>query len=400
MLKLFNTLSGKEELFIPVNPSQVKLYVCGPTVYDRPHLGNARSIVFYDILFRVLKALYKEVIYVRNITDVDDKILNRAKEEGVAPAILTERVIAEFEEDISALGCQNPTFEPRATEYISQMLEMIKTLVQNGNAYLATNGDVMFSVHSFAEYGKLSNRKLEDLHAGARIEKTDSKQHEHDFVLWKKVPANELGWNSEFSYGRPGWHIECSAMSTSLLGMGFDIHGGGADLQFPHHENEIAQSECAFQGKQFAKYWVHNGFLTVEGEKMSKSLGNFKTVRDLLNEGYTGQEIRFALLNTHYRKPLSFSEHLMETSRMAIKKFNKTLNDNAEIISTFTNDFSWEKMPKLAQDAICSNINIAKFTAIMHGLVNDIKNTNDFKGKGELLSQFHQMGLLIGIFNL
>lgn len=397
MFKIFNTLTQQEEIFQPNDPSAIKMYVCGPTVYDRPHIGNARSMVFYDILFRMLKLLYPSVIFVRNITDVDDKIIARSTEEKISPSELTKRVIAEFEEDVQAINCIKPTFEPRATEYIPQMLDMIKTLVKEGYAYLAENGDVMFSVAAFKNYGKLSNRKIEDMQAGARIAVSQFKKHEYDFVLWKKVEAHELGWNSEFSFGRPGWHIECSAMSVALLGMNFDIHGGGVDLQFPHHENEIAQSECAHPNHQFARYWIHNGFLTIEGEKMSKSLGNFITIRDLLNQGFSGAEIRFVLCNTHYRKPLSFSSHAMQTAALAVQKFFKILDSNLEIVNKFTTDLKWEDLPLLAQDALLDNINISKFTAIMHSLVNDIKRTDDLKGKTELLHSLYKMCLFLGL---
>lgn len=399
VLKLFNTLSNAEEVFEASDISNVKMYVCGPTVYDRPHLGNARSIVFYDLLFRILSLLYQKVTYVRNITDVDDKILQRAKEEGISPDVLTAKVINEFNHDVKELNCLLPTYEPKATECIEDMLSMISALVQKGNAYVV-DGSVMFSVASYPDYGKLSNKKLSELDPGARIAVSKDKRNEHDFILWKRVPANEIGWNSEFSYGRPGWHIECSAMSTKTLGMGFDIHGGGADLQFPHHENEIAQSECCYGEKPFAKYWIHNGFLTVDGEKMSKSLGNFKTVQDVLNDGYSGMDIRLALLGTHYRKPLQFSKHLIETSKLTIKKFNNVLLQNAEIVSDISHVLKWDDIPHLAQDAILSNINTAKFAAIMHSIVNDIKNTNDFKGKKLLLQQFWSMGTLVGIFSI
>jgi cysteinyl-tRNA synthetase len=396
--KLFNTLTNSEEIFTPKNPSNIKMYVCGPTVYERPHLGNARSIVFYDLLFRILKVLYPSVTYVRNITDVDDKIINQAVKEKISVSALTSRVIGEFRDDISILNCQSPTFEPKATEFIHKMIEIIKNLVEKGHGYIAENGDVIFFVKSFKEYGKLSNRKLEDLNAGSRIAISSAKHNEHDFVLWKRVQEGEVGWNSEFGFGRPGWHIECSAMSVSLLGMDFDIHGGGADLQFPHHENEIAQSECAFE-ENFARYWIHNGFLTVEGEKMSKSLGNFKTVKNLLDEGYEGFEIRFALLNTHYRKPLSFSNHLIETAKTAMKKFHKVLEIYKSMLEEIEKDVKWNDLPLLAQDAILSNINISKFTALMHSIANDIKNTNDYKAQFELVKQFYKMGLFIGIFN-
>lgn len=398
-LYLFNTLSGKEEVFTPKDEQNVKMYVCGPTVYERPHLGNARSIVCYDFLYRILNLLYKKVTYVRNITDVDDKIINKSKDLKISPEQLTARVIKEFEEDTLALNCLKPSFEPRATEYIGDMLLMIRSLIEKGHAYVE-GGDVMFSVNSCKTYGKLSNRKLEDLNAGARVDVSDLKRNEHDFVLWKKVEKSEYGFESEFSYGRPGWHIECSAMSTKILGMGFDIHGGGADLQFPHHENEIAQSECTFEGEKFARYWVHNGFLTIEGEKMSKSLGNFKTVKELLDEGFSGIEVRLALLTTHYRKPLSFSKHLMETSKLTIKKFLKVLEVEGELLKEISKTLQWNDISALAQDALLSNLNTAKFIAIMHSLVNDIKNTNDKKGRMELVNQFYKMGLLLGIFTI
>jgi cysteinyl-tRNA synthetase len=397
-LAIFNTLSNSLEVFTPQDASHIKMYVCGPTVYERPHLGNARSIVFYDLFFRILQLLYPKVTFVRNITDVDDKIINQAHKEGISPLELTQKVISQFEEDTKALNCKTPTFEPKVTEFIPQIIKIIKQLVQNNNAYITEAGDVMFKVSSFAEYGKLSNRKLQDLISGTREITSEGKMHEHDFILWKASLGGELGWESEFSFGRPGWHIECSAMSTELLGMNFDIHGGGADLQFPHHENEIAQSECAFPHQKFANYWVHNGFLTINGEKMSKSLGNFKTVKNLLDEGFNGAEIRFALLNTHYRKPLSFTEHLMQTSRSAIKKFNQTFEKNLDLMGDIEKELRWTDLPLNAQDALLDNINISKFTAIMHGLVNDLKNTTDKKGRLELFNHFYKMGLLIGIF--
>lgn len=398
MLTLFNTLSRKEEIFVPVDPNSIKMYVCGPTVYSRPHLGNARSIVFYDILYRLLKTLYHQVIYVRNITDVENKILKRAGEENITPFQLTERVINEFNEDTLSLNCLSPSFQPKVTENIAGIIDMISILIQKGHAY-HNEGDIFFSAESFKDYGKLSGKKLEDLYAGVRIDISEKKRSPYDFVLWKKVPETEkMAWSSPFSYGRPGWHIECSAMSARFLGMNFDIHGGGRDLQFPHHENEIAQSECAFPGKKFANYWVHNGFLTIEGEKMSKSLGNFKTIKDIREQGFSGLEIRLALLGTHYQKPLVFSSHLLHTSAIVIKNFNKMLDQKKDIISDIASEILWDDIPFLGKQALLDNINIAKFIALMHRILNDIKRTVDLKEQKVLVAGFYKMGKLIGIF--
>lgn len=402
MLKIFNTLSNSEEAFSPIDSQHIKIYVCGPTVYDRPHLGNARSVVFYDFLNRILRAIYPKVTYVRNITDVDDKIIARAKEENISPLELTAKVEKLFRDDMSALNCTDPDYEPHATDYIPQMLGMIKCLIESGHAYQQNStSDVMFSVKSYQEYGRLSNRTLESMIPGSRIAVSDAKECEFDFVLWKYVTdKNELGWESEFGYGRPGWHIECSAMSANILGSDFDIHGGGVDLQFPHHENEIAQSRCAFKGSNFAKYWIHNGFLMVDGQKMSKSLGNFTTVKDLLDKGIDGNVIRFALLNTHYRKPLDFNDHLIASSKIVVQKFLKLIDDNADLIdkncpiSLLDGEMS---IPVLARDAIFDNVNISKYTAVMHSLLKDIKYTKDIAGRKMLCQQFWNMMKLLGL---
>ncbi len=340
MLTLYNTLTRKKEAFTPLDETNIRMYVCGPTVYARPHIGNARSVVVYDVLYRLLKHLYEpqgaKVTYVRNITDVDDKINAAAKENGETIQALTERVTGWFHDDMDALNCLRPTHEPRATEYIGKMIAMIEKLIANGNAYVA-EGHVLFDVTSDDDYGALSGRTVEEQQAGARVAVESYKRHPGDFVLWKPADAEDdesSKFPSPWGVGRPGWHIECSAMSTDLLGKDFDIHGGGADLKFPHHENEIAQSCCANPGSEFAKTWVHNGFLTVNGEKMSKSLGNFITVRDLLDKfeaqgkGHkAGEIIRLALLSTHYSKPLDWTDKLVEDAEKMLDRLYGTLRD-------------------------------------------------------------------------
>ena len=395
-IALFNTLTGKEEVIVPLQQNKISMYACGPTVYDIPHIGNARSNVFYDLLFRIFNAIYDDVVYVRNITDIDDKIINRAKEEGISCEELTERTIKLFHEDLSLLNCIAPTHQPKATQYIPQIIEMVKRLVVNGYAYEA-NGEYLFSVGKYKEYGQLSNKKLEDLIAGSRVEVKNHKHSPEDFVLWKNVNAGEYGFKTELGFGRPGWHIECSAMSTALLGVNFDIHGGGIDLQFPHHENEIAQSCCANLGSNFVKYWVHNGFLKVNGEKMSKSLNNFITVRDVI-KNTNPLALRLCLLSTHYRKPLDFNDHSLHSAEANLIKFNKALEQNAGLFERKT-DVKLHQIPQNAQQALCDNLNISKYLAIMHALPKDIKNTiTDQKHKQELAQQFWNMGALIGIF--
>ena len=339
-LTLYNTLTRRKEAFVPLDPASVRMYVCGPTVYDYAHIGNARPVIVFDVLFRLLRHLYgaDHVTYVRNITDVDDKINARAAEEGVSIGELTERTTAQFHADIAALGVLEPTAEPRATEYIrrsdgpTDMVRLIETLVRRGHAYVAED-HVLFDVASMPDYGQLSNRSLEEMEAGARVEVAPYKKGPMDFVLWKPSKPGEPAWPSPCGIatpGRPGWHIECSAMAGALLGDVFDIHGGGIDLAFPHHENEIAQSRCAHGTPVMARYWLHNGFLQVEGEKMSKSLGNFITIHELLSEWrgfrWPGQVIRFAMLMTHYRQPLDFTQHALEQADIALGDF-KTFDD-------------------------------------------------------------------------
>jgi cysteinyl-tRNA synthetase len=325
-LRIHNTLTRQVEPFTPIEPGRVKMYVCGMTVYDLCHMGHARMLMAFDVVYRWLKASGFDVTYVRNITDIDDKIIRRAQERGVAIRALTDEMVGAMHADIGAIGISLPTFEPRATEYVPQMLSMIGVLLDKGLAYQAQGGDVNYAVRKFPGYGKLSGKSLDDLRAGERVAIDDGKQDPLDFVLWKAAKAEEPAdakYPSEFGVGRPGWHIECSAMSCALLGEHFDIHGGGMDLQFPHHENEIAQSEGA-TGKPFANVWMHNGFLNVDNEKMSKSLGNFFTIRDILKD-FDGETLRFFMLRTHYRSPFNFSDAGLNDARSAVRRLYTAL---------------------------------------------------------------------------
>lgn len=332
-LTLHNTLTRKRETFAPLDAQNVRMYVCGPTVYDRPHIGNARAVVVYDVLYRLLRHMYgeKQVTYARNITDVDDKIIVAAKARGITIDQLTTEVTAGFHADMGELNCLRPNYEPRATEYIGKMIAMIEMLIHRAHAYVA-EGHVLFAVTSYQHYGALSGRTVEDQQAGARIEVESYKRHAGDFVLWKPADAEDDDssiFDSPWGKGRPGWHIECSAMSTDLLDDTFDIHGGGADLKFPHHENEIAQSCCANPESEFAKCWIHNGFLTVNGEKMSKSLGNFITVKDLLDKGVQGEVIRWVLLSARYSEPLDWTEKLLDDAKKSLDRLYRAAADTA-----------------------------------------------------------------------
>ena len=323
MLQIFNSLTRSKETFTPIEPGKVRMYVCGMTVYDYCHLGHARVLVVFDIVYRYLQALGLEVTYVRNVTDIDDKIIKRANENGELIGALTGRFIEAMHEDAAALGVQPPTHEPRATDNIDAIIAMIETLIEKGYAYVAANGDVYYDVHRFEAYGRLSGKRLEDLRAGARVEVGEIKRDPLDFVLWKAAKPDEPSWPSPWGEGRPGWHIECSAMSTQLLGNHFDIHGGGQDLQFPHHENEIAQSE-ACTGEHFVNYWMHNGFVRINEEKMSKSLGNFFTVREIL-ERYRPEEVRYFILTSHYRSPLNYADAQLDNARSALTRLYTAL---------------------------------------------------------------------------
>jgi cysteinyl-tRNA synthetase len=357
-IQLHNTLSRKKEPFTPAQADRVTMYACGPTVYDRPHLGNARAVVVYDMLFRILRLVYGEghVVYARNITDVDDKIITAAEARGISIDSLTKEVTEAFHHDIGELNCLPPNHEPRATDYIIHMISMIEKLIAQKAAYVADD-HVLFSVEAAEDYGKLSGRKLEDLVAGARVEVADYKRHHGDFVLWKPAIDDGPGFDSPWGYGRPGWHIECSAMSTDLLGENFDIHGGGADLQFPHHENEIAQSCTAHPGSHYAGVWVHNGFLTIGGEKMSKSLGNFTTVHDLLEKDIHGETIRLAFLMTKYNEPLDWNEKLLHDAKKTLDGWYRKLQG--------------EKLQDVLPsqsfiDALKDDMNLPKAISLMH----------------------------------
>jgi len=375
--------------FEPLDPDHVRVYVCGPTVYDYAHIGNARPVVVFDVLARLLRRLYPRVTYVRNITDVDDKINARAVELGEDIRALTERTAAQFHEDMAALGAQQPDVEPRATEHIAEMIAMIATLIERGCAYEA-DGHVLFSVASMPDYGRLSRHSREELVAGARVEVAPYKRDPADFVLWKPSTPDLPGWDSPWGRGRPGWHIECSAMSTKYLGASFDIHGGGQDLIFPHHENEIAQSRCADPGEGFARYWMHNGYLMAEGEKMSKSLGNFYTVRELL-EDFPGEAIRLTLLQTHYRQPLDFTKDGLAQAKATLDRFYLALRDNAGVEATATDESG-------IQAALEDDLNTPLAIAALHealSTLNKAKNDTDrAAAKGALLAGGALLGLL------
>ncbi len=355
---LHNSMTRKKERFVPIDPKDVRMYLCGPTVYDRAHLGNARNVIMFDVLFRLLRHIYgeKAVNYVRNFTDVDDKINDRARQSGRSISEITQETSQWYLEDMGALGNLEPTHMPRATQYIAQMVSMIENLIERGHAYDA-EGHVLFSVKSYEKYGALSGRSVEDMIAGARVEVAPYKRDPMDFVLWKPSEDETPGWESPWGRGRPGWHIECSAMAKDLLGESFDIHGGGNDLLFPHHENEIAQSHCAHPEAHFARYWLHNEMLQVEGKKMSKSLGNFFTVRDLLDEGYAGEVIRFVFLSTHYGKPMDWTETKARDAENTLRKWRK-LCDGVRP----------SQVSQLALESIADDLNTAGAIAELHAL--------------------------------
>ena len=332
-LKIYNTLSKEKELFIPIDKNLIKMYVCGPTVYSYAHIGNARPAIVFDVFFRLLKSIYPKVLYVRNITDVDDKINNAAKELNESISSITNKYTYIYHQDMDSLFVLRPDIEPKVTENIEHIILMIQKILDSGCAYKKEN-HVLFDVTSFDDYGKLSNRNKDEMLSGARVEVASYKKYPGDFVLWKPSQNDDPGWDSPWGYGRPGWHIECSAMVDKFLGQEIDIHGGGQDLIFPHHENEIAQSCCANKNTKYAKYWIHNAYLKMEGEKMSKSLGNIISIKELL-DNYDGEVIRLALLSTHYRKPINFGESLLEQSKNILNKLYKNLeyDSNDDIIS-------------------------------------------------------------------
>ena len=389
MLKLYNSLHRAVESFVPIQPGQVRMYVCGMTVYDYCHLGHARVFVVFDMVARWLRASGYQVTYVRNITDIDDKIIKRAQDNGEPPKALTDRFIAAMHEDEARLGVLRPDAEPRATEYVAEMLAMIQTLEARGLAYRADNGDVYYSVRGFAGYGQLSGKSLDDLRAGERVEVEASKRDPLDFVLWKAAKPGEPAWESPWGAGRPGWHIECSAMGGKLLGRHFDIHGGGQDLQFPHHENEIAQSEGAHQCK-FANYWLHNGFVRVDNEKMSKSLGNFFTIREVL-EKFDPEVVRFFILRAHYRSPLNYSDAHLEDARGALTRLYTALKNVPPVEAALDWADPWAARFK---DSMDEDFGTPEAMAVLFELANEANRTHDARLSGLLKALGGVLGLL------
>ena len=392
MLRIHNDLSGKKEEFVPIEPGKVRMYVCGMTVYDLCHLGHARVMVVFDVVFRFLKTLGYDVAYVRNITDIDDKIINRASENGEPFMELTNRFISAMHEDSEALGVESPSEEPRATDHMERIITMIETLIVRGHAYEAENGDVYYAVDSFPEYGKLSGKSIEDLRAGARVEPGKGKRDPMDFALWKAAKPGEPSWASPWGQGRPGWHIECSAMSTELLGNHFDIHGGGADLSFPHHENEIAQSEgCT--GEKFVNYWMHNGFVRINDEKMSKSLGNFFTVREILKH-FRAEEVRYFILTSHYRSPLNYDEEHLFNARQALTRFYTALRGMPD-----ARPAGGEAFVESFMQAMKDDFNTPEALAAMFDLVRELNRAREEKSEkaAGLAAQLKQLGDILGI---
>ncbi|MFZ9502666.1 MAG: cysteine--tRNA ligase [Beijerinckiaceae bacterium] len=383
-LRLYNTLTRAKEDFRPLDPARVRMYVCGPTVYDFAHIGNARPLIVFDVLYRLLRHIYGagRVTYVRNITDVDDKINARAAERGITIRELTEGTNAIFQEDARALGCLDPDVQPRATEHIAEMITIIERLIAAGHAY-AADGHALFSVPSMADYGALSRRPLDEMIAGARVDVAPYKKGEMDFVLWKPSSESEPGWDSPWGRGRPGWHIECSAMSWRHLGETFDIHGGGIDLVFPHHENEIAQSRCAFGRDVMANVWMHNGFLQVEGQKMSKSLGNFITIRDVLAD-WPGEVARLNMLKTHYRQPIDWTAAALRESKRELDKWYPVALQYAGAEAMLSPEF---------EAALCDDLNTPDAITHLRRLYSEAQAGVAFAG-----ARLHACGALLGLF--
>jgi cysteinyl-tRNA synthetase len=393
-LALYDTLTRGKRPFKPIDPARVRMYVCGPTVYDFAHIGNARPVIVFDVLFRLLRHIYgaEHVTYVRNVTDVDDKINARAAERGVSIQELTKTTYENFKADVAALGCLPPTVEPRATDYVhnpdapTDMVRLIERLVKNGCAYVA-EGHVLFHVASMKDYGKLSNRSLDEMIAGARVEVAPYKKDPMDFVLWKPSPPELPGWDSPWGRGRPGWHIECSAMSAALLGETFDIHGGGIDLVFPHHENEIAQSRCAFHTEVMANYWMHNGFLQVEGEKMSKSLGNFVTIHELRKD-WPGEVVRLNMLRTHYRQPIDWTVKGLEESGKILDGWYAIIGDETNSSGAPDADFV---------GALCDDLNTPNALTQLHRIAGEIRGPASGPTQIELKRTLRASGMLVGL---
>ena len=380
---LTNNLSNKKEKFVPIDKKKIGMYVCGPTVYDYPHIGNARPLVIFDILFRVLKCKYgnQSVNYIRNITDIDDKIIQASQDKKISVSEITKKVTKNFQDDCIFLNCQKPTEEPKATENINLMIDMISELLDKNFAY-NKNGHIYFEVNKFKDYGNLSNKKLEDLIAGSRVEISENKKNPEDFVLWKPSNENEPSWKSPWGQGRPGWHLECSAMSKKFLGNEFDIHGGGIDLLFPHHENEIAQSRCANDTKVFANYWVHNAFITISNEKMAKSQGNILKINDF-KEKVSGQILRFALMSAHYKQPLDWNDKLLKECKNTIDKWY-------QIYLSLKTPL---KIPNEMLLPLYDDLNTPGYISNLHNLFDKAKNGNE-NDKKIFISACNFVGLL------
>jgi cysteinyl-tRNA synthetase len=386
MLKIYNSLSKQKEVFTPIEPGKIGLYVCGMTVYDYCHLGHARVMVVFDMVVRYLRSVGFSVTYVRNITDIDDKIIQRANENGEDFHELTARFIQAMHEDSEALGVLPPDQEPRASESIAEIIAMVQSLLDNGHAYIADSGDICYAIQEFKDYGKLSGKRLEDLRAGERVDVDQSKKDPLDFVLWKKAKPEEPSWESPWGDGRPGWHIECSAMSTHCLGNHFDIHGGGMDLQFPHHENEIAQSEAA-TGEEFVNVWMHNGFVRINDEKMSKSLGNFFTVREIL-ERYQPEVVRYFMLTSHYRSPLNYSDQDLDAAKHALTRFYTALRGFDVSNTELDNEYN-----KRFHAAMKDDFNTPEALAVLFDLVKEVNKTQST----ELAGQLRQLAGILGL---
>ena len=394
MLHIHNTLSRRKEPFIPLKEQQVGLYVCGITVYDACHVGHGRVMIVYDVLFRHLQSMGYSIKYVRNITDVDDKIIRRAAENDESPATLSQRYIDEMHEDERALNVLPPTHEPKATDTIDSMIRIIGKLIDSGHAYAADNGDVFYSVSSFKGYGKLSGRNVADLRAGERVAVDENKKDPLDFVLWKSAKPSEPNWDSPWGSGRPGWHIECSAMSMDLLGDEFDIHGGGMDLEFPHHENEIAQSE-ALTGGTFARYWMHNGLVRIDDEKMSKSLDNFLTIKDVLRQ-YSGEEIRTFIINSHYRSPLNYSTESLDAARAVVRRFYTALRGHS-LSSQPADDLLDPRYMARFDAAMNDDLNTPEALSVMHELAGSLNKESEPAQASVLAHTLSHMGERLGI---
>lgn len=392
MLKIYNTLSHSKEEFVPLVKGKIGMYVCGVTVYDLCHIGHARTFVNFDVVVRYLRYCGYEVKYVRNITDIDDKIIKRSAEKGISAKELAENFIVEMHKDFDALNIMRPDIEPKATENIEAIIELVKKLIANGNAYVAGNGDVVFKIDSYADYGRLSGQKLDELQAGARIEVERSKENPLDFVLWKMSKPGEPAWESPWGLGRPGWHIECSAMNSRYLGHTFDIHGGGADLIFPHHENEIAQSCCAWH-ENYVNYWLHSGMVMINEEKMSKSLNNFFTIRDVL-KSYDAETIRFFLLSAQYRSPLNYTQENLEKARASLNRLYTTLRDTEACdVNTLPAE---DEYTKRFCEFMDDDFNTPGASSVLFDLVRAI-NRAEGKEAAYLAGRLKQLGSILGV---